>query len=71
MSETTNTPTPIPPTNLDINDLVNAVKIIDFACDQGAFRGWDSINGVKQVRDKLSNFVDSIPKPAITETNAS
>jgi hypothetical protein len=65
MSDTqpVNDPTATTPVNLDVNDIANAVKIIDFACDQGAFKGWDTLLGVKGVRDRLSTFLASIPQP--------
>jgi len=59
---------PIPPASLDINDIANAVKIIDYCADQGSFKGWETINGVKQVRDRLFAFIESIPKPSADQS---
>lgn len=38
-------------------DIQNALKVIDFACDQGAFKGWSTIEQVQVVRTKLAAFV--------------
>lgn len=47
---------PAAPT-IGIADLQNAVKIIDYACDQGAFKGWQVIEQVVSVREKLVAFL--------------
>lgn len=39
-----------------LQDLENAVKVIDAACSRGAFRG-EEMSGVGAVRDKLVNFI--------------
>jgi hypothetical protein len=70
MSDTTEptTPTGTAVANLDIGDLANAVKIIDFSLDQGVFKGVDAVRGVIQVRDRLAAFLESLPKaPDTTE----
>lgn len=66
MSDTQPTGTPV--ANLDIGDLANAVKIIDFALDQAVFKGVDAVRGVLQVRDRLAAFLDSLPKPDATSS---
>lgn len=38
-------------------DLQNAVKVIDHAADQGAFKGWQTIEQVMAVRNKLVAFI--------------
>ncbi len=43
--------------NLNIDDIANAVKIIDYAADQGTFKSWDNIRQILAVRDKLNAFV--------------
>lgn len=48
-----------PDLNLNIDDISDAVKIIDYASEQGAFKGWDNIRQILMVRDKLFNFVVS------------
>ena len=43
--------------SLGIQDIENALKIIDFAADQGTFKGWTTIEQVRTVRDKIALFV--------------
>lgn len=43
--------------SLGLVDIQNALKVIDFACDQGAFKGWSTIEQVQAVRTKLAAFV--------------
>jgi hypothetical protein len=51
--------------NININDLQAAVQIIDYAADQGAFKGWGVIEQVKVIRDRLNAFVvATVPKKA-------
>jgi hypothetical protein len=38
---------------LHINDIIDIVKIVDYACEQGAFKGWATIRSVLQVRDRV------------------
>lgn len=53
-----------------LQDLENAVKVIDAACTRGAFRG-EEMSGVGAVRDKLVAFiVASAPKPEAGEEAA-
>lgn len=42
---------------LSLSDIQNVVKIIDFAAEQGAFKGWQTIEQVLVVRSRLHNFV--------------
>jgi hypothetical protein len=58
--------------NLNVSDIADAVKVIDFACEQGAFRGWETIRQVHGVRERLGAFVDAAnaittaaPEPAL------
>lgn len=44
---------------IGIADLQNAVKIIDYACSNGAFRGWEVIEQVIAVREKIAAFLAS------------
>lgn len=66
MSDTAaTTETSTAPVDLNINDIQNALRVIDFACDQGAFKGWDTISQVAQVRGRLVAFLQSVaPAPA-------
>lgn len=41
-----------------IQDIANLVQIIDYAANQGAFKGWDTIRQVIEVRDKAANFIE-------------
>jgi hypothetical protein len=43
---------------LGLQDITNALKIIDFACEQGAFKGWNTIEQVRAVRAKIAAFLD-------------
>jgi hypothetical protein len=45
-----------PPVNLNVTDISDAVKVIDHACDQGAFRGWENIRQILALRDRLDMF---------------
>lgn len=49
--------------SIGLQDLQNAVKVIDYACEQGAFKGWAVIEQVIAVRNKINAFVvASTPK---------
>lgn len=54
---------------IQITDLQNAVQIIDYACEQGAFKGWKVIEQVIAVREKLATFL-AAATPAPTEAPA-
>lgn len=43
--------------NLNLSDLADAVRVIDYAADQGAFRGWTNIRQIIALRDRLDIFV--------------
>ena len=45
------------PANLNITDIADAVKVIDYASEQGAFRGWTNIRQILALRDRLDLFV--------------
>ncbi len=53
-----NTPPPASP-NLNITDIADAVKIIDYAAENGAFKGWANIRQIILVRDRLETFVSA------------
>jgi len=58
--EEPNTTTEQPPVydvGLNLKDIQNVLKIIDHACDQGAFRGWEVIEQVQYVRKRLNTFI--------------
>jgi hypothetical protein len=62
MSEQTATPaveeTQAQEVSLSLSDIDNAVKVIDFAHAQGAFRDWDTVEKVLLVRKRLAAFVE-------------
>lgn len=43
---------------LTLADVKNAVNIMDYAAEQGAFKGWEIISQVMQVRQRLATFVE-------------
>ncbi len=63
MSETTTTssiPTagnPAAHANLPIAVIENAVRVIDHAAEQGAYKGWQVIEQVLNVRNALADFL--------------
>ncbi len=40
------------------DDLFAAVMIIDHACNQGAFKGWENIEKAYAVRERLVKFAE-------------
>lgn len=58
MSETNEVTATEEPISLSLNDIQNAVKVIDFAADQGAFKGWKTIEQVLNVRQRLNSFLE-------------
>lgn len=75
-----------PQVNLNVTDISDAVKVIDHACEQGAFRGWANIRQVLGLRDRLDMFAaaaaaitnpaeedvgeDDLEVPAVDDENA-
>lgn len=64
---------------INLADLQNVVRVLDHACEQGAFKGWQVIEQVFTLRAKIANFVAaSLPpeeakpkaKPAAKATKA-
>jgi hypothetical protein len=45
--------------SLSLTDIQNALQVIDFAADQGAFKGWATIQQVLSVRNRLNAFLDA------------
>lgn len=56
--ETAQAEVPKAPT-ITVDDIANAVQIIDYAADQGAFRGWKTIEQVLTVRARLQYFLEA------------
>lgn len=48
---------------LSLVDIKNSVAIMDFAAEQGAFKGWNVIQQVLNTRNKLYAFVNSVTPP--------
>lgn len=45
---------------LAISDVQNAVKIIDHCAQEGAFKGWETIEQVLAVRNRLVEFLKEV-----------
>jgi hypothetical protein len=54
-----------PLVNLNVTDISDAVKVIDHAAEQGAFKGWTNIRQILGLRDRLDAFVTAAT--AVTE----
>lgn len=50
----------VPPADLNIADLRNAIHVIDVAVHRRAFGGWEELNSVKTVRDRIYSFVSTV-----------
>lgn len=56
---------------LQIGDIEAAVKVIDYASEQGAFKGWNVVQEVLVLRNRLVHFVRSVqPDTEATATEA-
>ena len=49
--------------SLSVSDIQNAIRIIDFASEQGAFKGWNTIEQVLIVRNRLNDFLRAVLPP--------
>lgn len=49
--------------SINLADLQNVVRVIDHACEQGAFKGWAVINQVFTLRSKIDTFVTASLPP--------
>lgn len=50
---------------LQIGDIEAAVKVIDYAAENGSFKGWAVIQEVLVLRNRLVAFLESVtPAPA-------
>ena len=54
---------------LAISDVQNAVKIIDHCAQEGAFKGWETIEQVLAVRNRLVEFLKEVASKDDTSTN--
>jgi len=57
---TTEAPAESTEATLSLVDIRNAVNIMDYACDQGTFKGWKMIGEVSTVRQKFVNFLNAV-----------
>lgn len=55
--------------SINLADLQNVVRVIDHACEQGAFKGWAVIEQVFALRTKINTFVEASlpPEPVKAE----
>lgn len=60
-----------PNVSLNVTNIADAVKTIDHACENGAFRGWHDIRQVLALRDRLEAFVNAATAQVNTATEAS
>lgn len=44
---------------LNVTDIADLLKIVDYAAEQGAYRGWANIRQILAVRDRVEKFVAS------------
>lgn len=71
MSETQK-PIPENAPKISVDDIKNAVRIIDFAAEQGAYKGWKVIEQVLLVRNRLNEFVSAVaPDETAAQTTTS
>jgi hypothetical protein len=60
-------------TNLNITDIADSVKIIDYGFEQGAFKGLTNVRQIIMVRDRLDMFVTAataaVPANPPTDVN--
>lgn len=61
---------PLTPLQLSVGDIENAVKVIDFACEQGAFKGWQVVGEVMGIRNRLVTFLRSVQVPVSGDENS-
>lgn len=52
-----------PSPQLNINDIQTAVALIDLACEQGAYKGWNTVRTAFEIREKFAAFVMSVSVP--------
>jgi len=68
MSDSMNSNAPMDGANLSVSDIQNAIRVIDYACDQGAFKGWNTIEQVMIVRNRMNEFLKAVVPPTETAT---
>jgi hypothetical protein len=48
--------------NLTINNIADAVKVMDFIADNSCFKGWNNIRQILALRDQMDAFVTAAEK---------
>ena len=56
---------------LSITDIQNAIRVIDYAADQGAFKGWSTIEQVLVVRNRMNEFLIAVAPAQANATSDS
>ena len=59
-----------PPVTLQVGDIEAAIRVIDYAAEQGSFKGWSIIQEVMVLRNRLVAFLKTVPVPAEAEAGA-
>lgn len=49
--------------SLTLSDIQNAIAVIDYAADQGAYKGWATIEKVLLVRNRMTAFLTAASPP--------
>lgn len=68
LSTTTTEAPPADAPVLSIADIQNAIRVIDYAAEQGAFKGWNTIEQVLVVRNRMNEFLKAVAPAETTET---
>ena len=55
---------------LGLVDIKNAIAVIDYAAEQGSFKGWGTIQQVMNVRQKLAAFVEASTPQEVKDAEA-
>ena len=58
------------PESLNVTDIADAVKVIDYACEQGAYKGWHNIRQVLALRDRLEAFTTAATAAQVNQPPA-
>jgi hypothetical protein len=53
---------------LSVADIQNAIRVIDYAAEQGAFKGWGTIEQVLAVRNRMNEFLKAVAPPDSADT---
>ena len=64
---TADTTAPVDAPVLSISDIQNAIRVIDYAAEQGAFKGWNTIEQVLAVRNRMNDFLKAVAPAVATD----